>query len=189
MALGEFMGFRTILFMAGSILLTAVSGRALKNPRSHGFYRYFVFEAILALFVLNMPFWFKDPTSPTQLLSWIFLFSSLYLVFHGVTLLIRHGGPTPRESAPENLAFENTATLVTEGIYGYIRHPMYASLMFLAWGIYLKHMGVISSLAVIMATVFLLMAVRMEERENLLFFGPAYADYMRRTKRFIPFVV
>jgi protein-S-isoprenylcysteine O-methyltransferase Ste14 len=189
MPLGVFMGFRVILFTTGSIFLTAVSGRALKNPRSHGFYRYFVFEAILLLFVLNMPFWFENLTSPRQLVSWGLLFSSIYLVVQGVRLLIRQGGSRTRKSAPENLAFENTVTLVTQGIYRYIRHPMYASLLFLAWGIYLKQVTLISSLAVFTATVFLLLAVRMEERENLSFFGSAYADYMQQTKRFIPFVL
>ncbi|MCK7540462.1 MAG: hypothetical protein MZV63_61010 [Marinilabiliales bacterium] len=34
--------------------------------------------------------------------------------------------------------FEKTTELVTSGIYRYIRHPMYSSLLLLAWGIWLK---------------------------------------------------
>jgi protein-S-isoprenylcysteine O-methyltransferase Ste14 len=38
------------------------------------------------------------------------------------------------------------------------------------------------------ATLFLVITAQTEEAEDLLYFGPAYEAYMRRTKRFIPFL-
>jgi hypothetical protein len=40
-----------LVFSAGIVLL---SWRSLRDRRSHGFYRFFAFEAILALILLNL---------------------------------------------------------------------------------------------------------------------------------------
>ena len=47
-----------ILFIAGSALLIAPSWKSFHHPGSHGFYRFFAWESILGLFLLNMNFWF-----------------------------------------------------------------------------------------------------------------------------------
>jgi protein-S-isoprenylcysteine O-methyltransferase Ste14 len=36
--------------------------------------------------------------------------------------------------------------------------------------------------------MFLVATVRAEEAENIHFFGPAYREYMRQTKMFVPFL-
>jgi protein-S-isoprenylcysteine O-methyltransferase Ste14 len=38
------------------------------------------------------------------------------------------------------------------------------------------------------ATLFLLATAKVEESENVRYFGTAYAEYMKRTKMFIPFL-
>ena len=65
---------------------------------------------------------------------------------------------------------------------------MYSSLLLLAWGVFWKAPSMAGAALVAIATGCLLATARAEERENLHFFGPAYAAYMRRTKRFIPFL-
>lgn len=182
------MTFGVLPFVLASAFFLLVSRRALKNPRSHGFYRFFVFEGILILFLLNAPYWFRDPFSVRQAASLAMLCGALYCVVQGVRLLKQKGGRRKGDTSPENLAFENTAHLVTEGIFGYIRHPMYTSLMLLAWGLFLKHITLPGLVVVTATTVLVVVAAHMEERENLAFFGPRYRDYMRRTRRFIPFL-
>jgi protein-S-isoprenylcysteine O-methyltransferase Ste14 len=44
-------------------------------------------------------------------------------------------------------------------------------------------------LLTIVATMNVIVAARVEEKENLLYFGDGYSDYMKRTKMFIPFVM
>ena len=105
--------------------------------------------------------------------------------FYDVVLV---GGQQEREDSPETLGFENTAQLVTGGLYRYIRHPMYSSLLFLAWGGYLKQVTVITSLAVLIATIAFFITARMEERENTEVFGDEYRAYMQKSRMFIPFL-
>ena len=55
-----------VLFLAGSGCLLYLSRASLRAPRSHGFYRFFAWESILALFLLNVTAWFRDPFSPAR---------------------------------------------------------------------------------------------------------------------------
>ena len=73
-----------LVFSAGIVLL---SWKSLHNWRSHGFYRFFAFEAILALILLNIEYWFHQPFSVRQILSWLLLLLSLFLAVHGFMLL------------------------------------------------------------------------------------------------------
>ncbi|MEJ2737690.1 MAG: isoprenylcysteine carboxylmethyltransferase family protein, partial [Anaerolineae bacterium] len=86
------------------------------------------------------------------------------------------------------IEFEKTTRLVTVGAYRYIRHPLYSSLLFLAWGIFFKDPSWIGGLLVLAATLLLLVTARAEEAENVRFFGQAYEAYMGQTKRFIPYL-
>jgi protein-S-isoprenylcysteine O-methyltransferase Ste14 len=101
-------------------------------------------------------------------------------------MLKRCGGYAARQDMPENHAFENTVNVVEEGVYSYIRHPMYSSLLFLAWGAYLKNTSFPASVLVLMVTFFLFIAARVEEGENIRFFGKSYKQYMKRSKMFVP---
>jgi len=180
---------RVIFFMVLSLIFIKVSWKSLHNPRCHGFYRFFAFEGILLLLMLNVTVWFKDPFSLFQILSWSLLLVSIFIVLHGVFLLKKRGGQANRTEIAENFAFENTINLVEEGIYEYIRHPMYASLLFLAWGIFFKHPSLYTTIPVVATTLALYMTARTEEHENLNFFGPSYQNYIQRTRMFVPFIL
>jgi protein-S-isoprenylcysteine O-methyltransferase Ste14 len=180
--------FQITAFILTTIAITVLSWRALGNPISHGFYRFFAFESILVILLLNIPFWIKSALSPLQILSWILLIGSLIFVIQGVYLLRKLGGSAQRQDSPETYAFENTANLVTAGIYKYIRHPLYSSLLLLAWGAYLKHITIAGTIATLVATIALVATAKMDERECLNTFGSAYAAYMKKTKKFIPYL-
>ncbi len=176
-----------VVLSAGLIYL---SRRSLARARSHGFYRFFAWEFILALLLLNVARWFHEWQAWHQLISWVLLIVCIVPLVYGVQALRKRGTPNAAQrSEPELLAFERTTRLVTDGIYRYIRHPLYSSLLFLAWGIFFKDMtswaGVGLALA---ATLFLTLTARAEEGEDIRFFGTAYQDYMRRTKMFVPFL-
>ena len=177
-----------LVFFAGSAVIVYVSRASLLAPRSHGFYRFFAWETILGLTVLNLDRWFNNPFAWHQLISWFLLVISLFLVIHGVRLLRQMGKQnTQRDDAPM-LEFEKTTTIVTAGAYRYIRHPLYSSLLFLAWGIAFKSPGWLNILLALIATAFLVATARAEEAEDIRFFGPAYREYMQRTRMFIPFL-
>jgi protein-S-isoprenylcysteine O-methyltransferase Ste14 len=179
---------RIILFLFISLILLWVSRRSLRNVCSHGFYRFFAFEGVVALVLLNHPYWFEQPFALRQLVSWCLLACSVAFVLHGVQLLRIVGGQEQRQDMPENLAFENTVNLVEVGLYRFIRHPMYASLLFLAWGALLKHPAWQSLVLALWVSAFLIATAKIEERENLRFFGHDYRAYCERSKMFIPFL-
>jgi protein-S-isoprenylcysteine O-methyltransferase Ste14 len=180
---------RVAIFLAASAGITQISWRSLKDLRCHGFYRFFAFELLTALILLNVPMWFRDPLSVRQLVSWFLGAASIGVASEGFRLLRLIGRPTPTAARSTNHSFENTSTLVTVGAYRFIRHPLYASLLALVGCAYLKNPLTISSMALALgASGFLLATALAEERENLLRFGEAYADYMKRTRRFLPFL-
>jgi protein-S-isoprenylcysteine O-methyltransferase Ste14 len=78
---------------------------------------------------------------------------------------------------------------VSVGIFKYIRHPLYSSLLFLAWGAFLKDISLASGVLVLAATLFLFATAKVEEAEDLSKFGARYAEYMKKTTRFVPFLV
>lgn len=177
-----------LAFAIVSAFLIYVSRKSLFRPRSHGFPRFFAWEAILALVLLNAPHWTEDLFSVHQLVSWLFLLISIFLVVHGVHLLKVIGKPNQNRSDAELLAFERTSDLVTVGAYKYIRHPLYSSLLFLSWGVFLKHPSLLGLFLVLVASFFLLLTAKNDESECLRHFGEAYQAYMRGTKKFIPFL-
>ena len=178
-----------VVFFTGSVAIVWLSRRSLLHPASHGFYRFFAFEAVLALVVLNAPLWFDRPFAPRQLVSGVLLLASVVVVLWAVVLLYRRGGSRPTAEGSPVFAWENTQSLVTTGIYRYIRHPMYLSLMLLVWGVLLKSVSPGSLVLAGVATLALAAAARAEEAENVARFGQEYRDYMKRTHRFVPFVL
>ena len=179
---------RVAAFLLGTGCLVYVSRASLAVPRSHGFYRFFAWEAILALAALNLGVWFRDAASWHQLISWPLLIISAVLVVLGVRLLRQVAEPDAGRDGVPLVAFEKTTALVTTGIYRWIRHPLYSSLLFLAWGIFFKAPSWLGGLLALGATLFLVATARVEEAENVRFFGPSYREYVKRTKMFIPYL-
>ena len=172
----------------GTILIVWISRASLRDVQSHGYYRFFAWELILILFVLNVQYWFIDPFSLTQLIAWTLLILSLVPIFLGVRSFRKSGRIDPDRQDPTLVGIEKTTELVTSGIYGYIRHPFYSSLLFLAWGIFFKNISWVGVVLAASITILLVITAQREERENIAFFGELYQDYMERTRMFIPFV-
>ena len=180
---------KLITFTIATIILATLTRASLRNPRSHGFYRFFAWEAILALFLLNVTKWFVDPFAWHQIISWILLILCIIPLVWGIMLLRKRGKPVEQRSEdPGLLAFEKTSSLVTSGIYRYIRHPLYSSLLLLAWGIFFKSPSLPGGGLAAAATVLLYFTARADEAECVSFFGEEYRAYMSRTKRFIPYI-
>ena len=172
-----------------SLLLLAISWKPLQQPGSHGFYRFFVWEAILGLLLINAPFWFYKPFVWNQLIAWSLLILSLISLVLGVHSLRTRGKPArQRQGDLSLLGFEKTTTLVTDGVYKHIRHPLYSSLFLLAWGIFCKAPFLFAFLLALTATFFLILTAKADERECAQFFGSPYQEYKQKTKRFIPHI-
>lgn len=154
---------------------------SLKHKRYHGIPRFFAFESVFILILLNYKVWFKDPLSIHQLISWILLIFSIYPVVAGYILLKRKGKPTRN--------FENTSVLVKSGIYGVIRHPLYLSIFLFGTGVVFKDPGKLQILLGVINLIAVWFTARMEESEMIARFGDEYRQYMKETKMFVPFIL
>lgn len=175
-------------FAAGSVVIVWWSRNALVRPGSHGFYRFFAWEAILGLIVLNHRAWGKYPFSPHQMFSWLLMATSIGLVFAGIHALRRHGNTNVLRNDDALYGWEKTDRLVTTGIFAYIRHPMYSSLLALTWGAYFQQPGYAATAIAVVGSCFLLLTALTDERECRAWFGEPYVAYMRRTWRFFPYI-
>ncbi|MGB7548442.1 MAG: methyltransferase [Terracidiphilus sp.] len=180
---------RLTFFLVGSAALVWLSWRPLRSLRAHGFYRFFVFELLWGLILLNIPVWFREPLSARQISSYLLGVASIGLAVEGFRLLLLVGKPSAAGAEETNLGFENTTKLVTVGAYRFIRHPLYASLLAFVWCAYLKDPFAAANIAMALAaTGFLMATAAAEERENVARFGAEYVAYMKRTRRFVPLI-
>jgi len=181
--------FRLITFIIVSAGIIYVSRASLRSSRSHGFFRFWAWEFIVALVLLNIKVWFLAPFSWQQIISWFLLIVSLIPLAFGIHSLRLRGKPVAhREGEPQLLAFEKTSALVTTGIYHTIRHPLYSSLLLLTWGVFFKAPAWPGGLLASAATFFLVATAKADEAECIRFFGPEYKAYMKQTKMFLPFM-
>jgi len=78
------------------------------------------------------------------------------------------------------------AVLHTDGLYRFVRHPIYSGVVLLAAGITVTNGGLFALGVFAALTVVLNTKARFEERLLMERF-PGYADYALRTPRFVPF--
>jgi protein-S-isoprenylcysteine O-methyltransferase Ste14 len=176
------------VFIILSAFIVFISRKVILRPKSHGFYRFFAWELMALLFAFNLPHWFENPTSWNQILSWILLVSCIPFALTGLYEFMKNGKQIKNHKQPELFGFEKTSMVIDSGIYRVIRHPMYASLLMLNWGIFLKNPDLIFTFAALFSSVFLFLTARTDEKECIQNFGKPYLDYMKKTAMFIPFV-
>jgi len=181
--------WKIAVFILFTLILVYISRASLSDRRSHGFYRFFAWEAILALIVINIPVWFLNWLAWYQIISWLLLILCILPLGFGIYYLKSRGSPDIKiRSESPLLGFERTTVLVTSGIYRFIRHPLYSSLVLLNWGVFFKEPSLPGILLAGIATFFLIMTSKADEHECLQIFGREYQDYMKTTKRFIPLI-
>ncbi len=181
--------FQIIIFCSLSIIAVIASRKILLHFERHGFYRFFAWEFIIVLIVFNYKEWYSNVFSINQIFSWIFLLYSLFLVLSGLITLRKMGNVDETRNDRTLYKLEKTTELVSSGIYKYIRHPIYGSLIFLAWGVLLKQITLFLIIVALLSTIFLVITAKFDEKECTEYFGEEYKNYMLRTKLFVPFIL
>lgn len=89
----------------------------------------------------------------------------------------------------DRLVIQDEHRLVTSGIYGVVRHPIYTSYILLFLGNMIFFQSLWASL-LLLAVCALWFGTRIKIEEGMLLrkFGEDYARYMRETKRLVPFL-
>ena len=135
----------------------------------------------MCLGLIQSEIWFVEPVSTMQIISWILFCLSLIYVVGAFRLYFRH--------TKMDMDFENSKKLVTTGLYKYVRHPMYASLLFLGWGMFFKNIDPLSISLVCIISISLIITCKVEEQEMITRFGEEYRAYIKQTKMWIPKVI
>lgn len=178
-----------IQFLIGTAVLVWLSRKSLSRPDRHGFHRFFSWEAILILVILNREPWGTDPFSAHQMASWILMALSIALAMLGHNALSQQGKASKARDEEDLYSFERTTSVVSSGVFAYIRHPMYTSLLALTWGAYFQAPTLLGTVVAVFGSYFLLLTAQADEKECQAYFGETYTTYMQRTKRFIPFLL
>jgi len=172
---------KIVVFVIIALLIFIKFRPELRSVTTHGFSVFFAFESLLALIFVNMCFSAVHVVSLYQIISWIFLIVSAFIAISGFYNLKKYG--------KRDDEWENTTLLINWGIFRYIRHPLYSSLILLVSGILLKRVTLLTIVLCSICILFLITASLVEERENFVKFGDAYTTYKRTTMRYIPFII
>lgn len=172
-----------ISLVAGTIFIILFSWfLSIKHGRYHGIARFFAFESVFIMVLFNYEIWFRDPFSLLQIISWLLLILSLWFAIAGFILLRNMG-------KPQGGNFENTSVIVKTGLYKYIRHPLYLSILLGGTGVMLKNTETIQLILGVVNLIAIWFTARIEEKEMIAKFGVAYTGYMKETKMFIPYIL
>jgi len=83
---------------------------------------------------------------------------------------------------------KKNARLVTTGIYGFIRHPMYTSVIVMMFGVLVSTPTLTESL--LFALLIVVLVLKATKEESLwMDHDEAYALYRKKTKLFIPYIL
>jgi protein-S-isoprenylcysteine O-methyltransferase Ste14 len=95
---------------------------------------------------------------------------------------------TLRKNFSGALRIREDHTLIKNGIYRSVRHPAYLGAILLFAGIPVMFSSLFGFLVMLLLVPYLLHRIRLEERMLIERFGKDYEEYMRSSKRLIPFV-
>lgn len=77
--------------------------------------------------------------------------------------------------------------MVAKGPYRFIRHPMYTGLILVSWALVAGHFTTYRLIFALILTTALVIKLNLEEEYLKKSFEP-YTDYIRKTKKLIPFI-
>ncbi len=83
---------------------------------------------------------------------------------------------------------DNFQKLITSGIYKYVRHPLYFSGIIIFVGTVIYFQSWWSTTILIPCFLLINWRIKYEENNLILLFGNEYKEYMRKTKKIIPFL-
>jgi len=121
-----------------------------------------------------------SPLKNIPVLAYAFIILSILLVFWAIATMKKSKLRILPEPSPH-------ATLITDGPYHFIRHPMYTAILMGSVGLLIHQFTWLRLLIVIALAIVLVGKLTWEERMLLQKFED-YRDYMRRSKRLIPFI-
>jgi len=138
-----------------------------------------VIQFVLVGVYLLMPWRSPSPVLASSVLGLIFVGFGGILFLAGIAALGRSLTPLPVPA--------EDARLITRGVFGIVRHPIYSGLIFAAFGWAIASSDWLRLLLSCAVFLFFNAKARFEEKVLTERF-PEYAFYAREVKRFIPWI-
>ena len=193
----DWFGILFFIALYGSILFLFPYYRKMQRKPKGAF---FAFVVAFAIEMHGIPFsmflisWLFNRELPLGILwghtlfPWIGywgMYINIFLALIAVAMLINGWKQIHRDYWRKA---DGEGKLVTTGIYTYIRHPQYAAFLLLSFGMCIEWMTIPMLIMLPTMAVMYLRLAKREEEDMKHAFGMEYVEYMKRTKRFIPFV-
>jgi protein-S-isoprenylcysteine O-methyltransferase Ste14 len=139
------------------------------------------FGAVI-LYLLNLPWfaWTQIPAYP-EFIRWV----GVALTLSSVPLLWWIHKTLDRQYSA-CLQIKESHTLITEGPYSRVRHPMYTVLTMFSFGVSLLTANLLTIGFALLVIVPFPFVAKKEEQMMIETFGEEYGEYMKRTGRFFP---
>ena len=166
----------------------SVKERIIDRWGKEGYSRVFTITSIIGILIPFLAMWYWD---------WFYFILSpetvnLYLFVIGILIIIVGGAVAAMASrvisvsTVADMRTDRKPELITEGLYGRIRHPLYLATVLLLIGLMFVYpfMNVIvfaSSLS-----IYTLIGAYFEERKLILHYGDEYLEYKKRVGFIIP---
>ena len=115
-----------------------------------------------------------EPKLITTILAWLLILAGGVVILLGVkSLRWRAVAPSTQD------------TLVTQGIYSYVRHPLYSGMLLELIGLFIYRPTITVLVACGLGSIWVMIQARLEEMD-LVQRLPAYHEYMQQVPRFVP---
>jgi protein-S-isoprenylcysteine O-methyltransferase Ste14 len=114
---------------------------------------------------------FATPYMAAEVIGWVLLAAGYFFIFFAIFTLRRRGG------ASKGRDFAHTTRVITNGVYGLIRHPLYFGwlVMYLSLICFSQHWAAFLSGGV--GVVSMVMIARQEDQALIEKFGEPYREY------------
>jgi protein-S-isoprenylcysteine O-methyltransferase Ste14 len=89
---------------------------------------------------------------------------------------------------PAKLKMVEDQNLLTDGIYKYIRHPLYLGEILRNIGIAVFFTSIYGFLIILLSSFFLLVRIEIEEKMLISAFGKNYIHYKKKTRKIFPYL-
>lgn len=82
---------------------------------------------------------------------------------------------------------EDNSELQQSGLYGYVRHPMFAGAIIFIWGVFFGYPYMNNLVSAVCLTIYAFVRINLLEKKLLKIYGDQYRQYRLRVSRLLPF--